>query len=85
MCSVPFSQNCMNEKSMAKITAVTSIYFIHCMKHSGKRVFTLQFASQSGNPYCIATVHDEAEASYRELTQRSSSVIARVRSKQETW
>jgi len=52
------------------------------MKRSGKRVFTLQFAFQSGNLYCIAPVHDEAEASYRELTQRSSSVIARVR---PTW
>lgn len=76
------NQNCMNEKCIAKnpsTTAVISIYFIHCMKRSGKRVFTLQFAFQSGNLYCIAPVHDEAEASYRELTQRSSSVIARVR------
>lgn len=60
-------------------TAVISIYFIHCMKCSGKRVFTFQFAFESGNLHCIPTIHDEAEASYRELMQRSSSVIARVR------
>lgn len=39
----------------------------------------LLYNSLSSPAICVATAHDKAEASYRELTQCSISVVARVR------